>query len=111
MICASSASSRESGDDRPAEVEAEIARLFHAEHWKVGTIATQLGVHEDSLAPDRNARRALGAGSRRQGARGDLTHRLTGTPRSPGYGGRHVPDEVADLSSAVADLGQPRPPA
>jgi transposase len=29
------------------EVEAEIARLFHAEHWKVGTIAAQLGVHED----------------------------------------------------------------
>ena len=29
------------------EVEAEIARLFHAEHWKVGTIARQLGVHED----------------------------------------------------------------
>jgi hypothetical protein len=27
------------------EVEAEIARLFHAEHWKVGTIAAQLGVH------------------------------------------------------------------
>jgi hypothetical protein len=25
-----------------AEVEAEIARLFHAEHWKVGTIAAQL---------------------------------------------------------------------
>src|SRR5450432_2614791 len=31
----------------PTEVEAEIARLFHAEHWKVGTIAAQLGVHED----------------------------------------------------------------
>ena len=31
----------------PTEVEAEIARLFHAEHWKVGTIASQLGVHED----------------------------------------------------------------
>jgi transposase len=29
------------------EVEAEIARLFHAEHWRVGTIATQLGVHPD----------------------------------------------------------------
>lgn len=29
------------------EVEAEIARLFHAEHWKVGTIAAHLGVHED----------------------------------------------------------------
>jgi transposase len=30
-----------------SEIEAEIARLAHAEHWKVGTIAAQLGVHED----------------------------------------------------------------
>ena len=29
----------------PAEVEAEIVRLYHAEQWKVGTIATQLRVH------------------------------------------------------------------
>jgi transposase len=29
------------------EVEAEIARLYHAEHWKIGTIATQLHVHKD----------------------------------------------------------------
>jgi hypothetical protein len=29
------------------EVEAEIARLYYAEHWKVGTIAAQLHVHED----------------------------------------------------------------
>jgi transposase len=36
------------------EVEAEISRLFHAEHWKVGTIASQLGVHEDVV------RRVLG---------------------------------------------------
>jgi len=36
------------------EVEAEITRLFHAEHWKVGTIAAQLGVHEDVV------RRVLG---------------------------------------------------
>jgi transposase len=28
-------------------VEAEIRRLFFAEHWPVGTIAQQLGVHED----------------------------------------------------------------
>lgn len=30
-----------------SEIEAEIARLYHAEHWKVGTISEQLGVHED----------------------------------------------------------------
>lgn len=29
------------------DTEAEIARLFHAEHWRPGTIATQLGVHRD----------------------------------------------------------------
>lgn len=29
------------------EIEAEIARLFHAEHWKVGTISAHLHVHED----------------------------------------------------------------
>jgi len=30
-----------------AELGAEIRRLFFAEHWKVGTISKQLGVHED----------------------------------------------------------------
>lgn len=39
-----------------AEIEAEIGRLFHAEHWKVGTIATELGIHEDVV------RRVLGMG-------------------------------------------------
>ncbi len=38
----------------PQEVEAEIRRLFYAEHWKVGTIATQLGVHHEVV------RRVLG---------------------------------------------------
>lgn len=36
------------------EVEAEIRRLFYAEHWKVGTIARQLDVHHDVV------RRVLG---------------------------------------------------
>jgi transposase len=35
-------------------VEAEIRRLHYAEHWPVGTVATQLGVHPDV------ARRVLG---------------------------------------------------
>lgn len=38
----------------PVETEAEIRRLFHAEHWPVGTIASQLNVHEDAV------RRVLG---------------------------------------------------
>lgn len=31
------------------ELRAEIRRLFYAEHWKVGTIATALGVHGDTV--------------------------------------------------------------
>jgi transposase len=36
------------------EVEVEIRRLYYAEHWKVGTIASQLSVHGDVV------RRVLG---------------------------------------------------
>src|SRR3989304_5141191 len=32
----------------PVQV-AEIRRLFFAEHWRVGTIASQLGVHSDTV--------------------------------------------------------------
>ena len=32
------------------DIEAEIRRLFYAEHWKRGTIAAQLGVHPDVVA-------------------------------------------------------------
>lgn len=38
------------------ELEAEIVRLHHAEHWRVGTISAQLGVHVDVV------RRVLGIG-------------------------------------------------
>lgn len=31
------------------EVRVEIRRLFYAEHWPVGTIAAQLGVHPDTV--------------------------------------------------------------
>lgn len=41
------------------EVEAEIRRLHFAEHWPVGTIAAQVGVHEDVV------KRVLGHGSPR----------------------------------------------
>jgi len=41
------------------EIEAEIARLHYAEHWPVGTIATQLEVHPDVV------RRVLGLGEPR----------------------------------------------
>lgn len=31
------------------EQQVHIRRLFHAEHWKVGTIASELGVHPDAV--------------------------------------------------------------
>jgi transposase len=31
------------------ELRARIRRLFFAEHWKVGTIATELGIHHDAV--------------------------------------------------------------
>jgi hypothetical protein len=31
------------------ETRAQIRRYFYAEHWKVGTIASQLGVHPDMV--------------------------------------------------------------
>jgi transposase len=38
----------------PRELEAEIVRLYHAEHWPVGTLARQLHIHRDTV------RRVLG---------------------------------------------------
>jgi transposase len=32
-----------------AETVAEIRRLYYAEHWRIGTIASQLGVHPDAV--------------------------------------------------------------
>jgi transposase len=32
-----------------ADLRARIRRLFYAEHWKVGTIATELGLHHDTV--------------------------------------------------------------
>jgi len=33
----------------PVEQVANIRRLFYAEHWKIGTIATELGLHPDTV--------------------------------------------------------------
>ena len=44
-----------------AELYARIRRLFFAEHWKVGTIATELGLHPDTV------RRALETERSRRG--------------------------------------------
>jgi len=32
------------------DVRARIRRLYFAEHWKIGTIATELGIHQDTVA-------------------------------------------------------------
>ncbi len=46
----------------PSELEAEVVRLHFVEHWPVGTIAAQLGVHRDVVE------RVLGLGGARTGA-------------------------------------------
>ena len=33
----------------PPELRAEVRRLFYAEHWRIGTIASQLAVHHDTV--------------------------------------------------------------
>ena len=33
----------------PTEQIAEVRRLYYAEHWKIGTIAAQLGLHPDTV--------------------------------------------------------------
>jgi len=30
-------------------LQADIVRLYHVEHWRIGTIAAQLGVHHSSV--------------------------------------------------------------
>src|SRR5271170_5758757 len=42
-----------------AELRAHIRRLFFAEHWKVGTIAAELGVHHDTVSNALDAPRAF----------------------------------------------------
>jgi hypothetical protein len=32
------------------ELLADIRRLYYAEHWKIGTIATELGLHHDTVS-------------------------------------------------------------
>jgi transposase len=47
-----------------AELRAEIRRLFYAEHWKVGTVATTLGVHADTVRRAIEVERFQGAVAR-----------------------------------------------
>ncbi|MFT3912925.1 MAG: IS21 family transposase [Anaeromyxobacteraceae bacterium] len=43
----------------PAELRARIRRLFFAEHWRIGTIAGELGVHHDAVRRAIEAERFL----------------------------------------------------
>ena len=46
-----------------AAQRARIRRLFYAEHWKVGTIAAELGVHHDTVSHAIESDRFVSAGS------------------------------------------------
>src|SRR5271168_4825775 len=50
----------------PPDIEAQILRYYHAERWRVGTIAKQLRVHRDTVSRDmrhnRNQYRPSSAG-------------------------------------------------
>lgn len=46
-----------------AAQRARIRRLFYAEHWKVGTISTELGVHHDTVRAAIEADRFVSAGA------------------------------------------------
>ncbi len=41
------------------DIQAEVLRLFHAERWKIGTIAAQLGIHHSAVRRVRLLRGAL----------------------------------------------------
>jgi transposase len=46
-----------------AAQRARIRRLFYAEHWKVGTIATEVGVHHDAVSNAIESDRFVSAGT------------------------------------------------
>ena len=49
-----------------AAQRAEIRRLFFAEHWRVGTIAAELGVHHDTVRAAIESDAPCGAGTCRR---------------------------------------------
>ena len=48
---------------KDAETRARIRRLFYAEHWRIGTIATELGVHHEAVRNAIEADRFASAGT------------------------------------------------
>lgn len=103
------------------QLEAEILRLFHAEKWRIGTLAAQLGVHHTTV---RRVLAAAGLPAGRQSLRPSMADpfvafivetlekyptlrasRLYEMVRQRGYPGR--PDHFR----AVVARYRPRPPA
>ena len=78
----------------PAQ-DAEILRLHYAEHWPVGTIATQLELHPDLvrrvLGLGEAARAARAAADRRSVSRRSSTTRWRATPTPRDAALRHAP--------------------
>jgi len=102
-------------------LEAEILRLYHAEHWRVGTIAAQVGVHHTTV---RRVLAQAGLGAGRGSLRPSIADpfiafivetleryprlrasRLYQMVKSRGYPGR--PDHFR----AIVARYRPRPPA
>src|SRR5262245_582659 len=46
------------------DLRAKIRRLFYAEHWRVGTIVAELGVHHDTVRRVIEAERFVNSGNR-----------------------------------------------
>jgi transposase len=104
------------------ELRTEIRRLFYAEHWKIGTIATQLDVHRDTIRRAINANGFSWRGGVRQSALDPYVEfvaqtlktypKLTGTRvhemiRARGYEG-----SVAQVRRRINQLGlRPTPRA
>ncbi len=104
----------------PPEQVAEIRRLFFAEHWRAGTIATQLGVHPDTvrraLATERFVRPAVVRPSQLDPYRPFLQETLQRYPRLRAtrlfemVRQRGYPGSVVQLRRLVRTL-RPRPAA
>ena len=52
----------------PEELRSRMRRLFFAEHWKVGTISAELGVHHDTVSLAIEASRFINVKYRAQGS-------------------------------------------
>ncbi len=49
----------------PPELAARIRRLYYAEHWRIGTIASELGVHHTTVVRALHREQLVGASMRR----------------------------------------------